>query len=169
MTVFEGFDVDGFWADSAEADEEYTDQPLNAETLATVERALGYKLPAAYVTLMGVRNGGTPRNTAVSSRRTPPSGRVSICGIFSIGSGKPNSLCGEFGSQFWCDEWGYPPIGVYFADCPSGGHDMVCLDYRQCGPTGEPRVVHVDQDLDYEITPLAEDFETFVRSLKAGA
>ena len=49
-------------------------------------------------------------------------------------------------SQFWIDEWGHPPIGIYFADCPSAGHDMIALDYRDCGKSGEPCVVHVDQE-----------------------
>lgn len=76
------------------------------------------------------------------------------------------SLCGENGSQFWIDEWGYPSIGVYFADCPSAGHDMVCLDYRACGPQGEPSVVHVDQECDYKITFVAPTFEAFIRGLE---
>ncbi len=88
-------------------------------------------------------------------------------GIFSIGHDKPCSLCGDFGSQFWIDIWDYPAIGVYFADCPSAGHDMLCLDYRECGPEGEPCVVHVDQEWDYKITFVAESFEAFIRGLEA--
>lgn len=68
--------------------------------------------------------------------------------------------------MFNIDEWGYPPIGVYFADCPSGGHDMLCLDYRACGPSGEPTVVHVDQACDYKITFVAPNFEAFIRGLE---
>jgi hypothetical protein len=43
---------------------------------------------------------------------------------------------------------------------------MVCLDYRACGPSGEPRVVHVDQEWDYQITIVAESFEAFIRGLE---
>ncbi|WP_434900872.1 hypothetical protein [Bradyrhizobium sp. HKCCYLS20291] len=40
---------------------------------------------------------------------------------------------------------------------------MICLDYRTCGPDGEPSVVHVDQEWRYRITLLADDFETFMK------
>lgn len=43
---------------------------------------------------------------------------------------------------------------------------MLCLDYRQFGPNGEPTVVHLDQELDYKITFVAPDFETFIRGLE---
>ena len=42
---------------------------------------------------------------------------------------------------------------------------MIFLDYRECGPSGEPKVVHIDQEMDYEITFLADSFEEFIRGL----
>jgi len=165
---FDDFDVEAFWEPSEYADQEYVDDPPTEEQVAGVERQLGYKLPRSYVELMKRQNGGIPTRTChrTAEATSWAEDHIAITGIYSIGAEKPCSLCGEAGSRFWMDEWGYPPIGVYFADCPSAGHDMVCLDYRACGPEGEPRVVHVDQELDYRITFVAENFEAFIRGLE---
>lgn len=45
---------------------------------------------------------------------------------------------------------------------------MIFFDYRECGPQGEPKVVHVDQEMDYKITFLADNFEEFIRGLVPG-
>ncbi len=163
------FDLDGFWEPSEYATKEYVDAPLTPAMLERVEQALGYKLPAAYVELAQHQNGGMPVRTchAASEPTSWARDHVAITVIYAIGETKPCSLLGQFGSKFWPSEWGYPEIGVYFADCPSAGHDMLCLDYRECGPTGEPRVVHVDQERDYKITAVAPNFEAFVRGLKS--
>ena len=42
------------------------------------------------------------------------------------------------------------------------------LDYSECGPQGEPRVIHVDTetfDEEPEVLVIAPDFETFVNGL----
>jgi len=166
-TVFGDFDVSDFCELSEYAEREYTSTPPTDEVIAAVERQLDYKLPSSYVEFMRVQNGGIPRRTChrMSRRTTWSHDHIAISGIYSIGGDRPSSLLGHFGSAFWSAEWGYPPIGIYFADCPSGGHDMLCLDYREWGPTGEPPVVHVDQEWDYTITPVAANFEAFVRGL----
>jgi hypothetical protein len=162
------FDLTDFWEPSEYAAKEYVDTPLTPALLQRVERALGYKLPAAYVELMQKQNGGIPRRTChrTAQRTSWSHDHIAITGIYAIGETKPCSLCGDSGSKFWHAEWGYPDIGVYFADCPSAGHDMLCLDYRDCGPAGEPQVVHVDQELDYRITFVAPTFESFLRGLQ---
>lgn len=170
-TPFEGFDFTNFWDDNWYAQKEYISDPPSDERIASVEEELGYKLPASYIWLMKQHNGGIPVNTCYPSDE-PTSwaeDHVAITGIFGIGREKSCSLCGELGSQFMIDEWEYPAIGVAICDCPSAGHDMIFLDYRACGPQGEPAVVHVDQENDYKITHLADSFEEFIRGLEHGA
>jgi hypothetical protein len=169
--AFDGFDLGRFWKDSKYARQAYVDAPVTAAKVARVERALKVELPAAYVALMKTQNGGIPIRTNHRTREGTSwaEDHVAISGIFAIGDSSRYALCGEAGSRFWIDEWGYPAIGVYFASCPSAGHDMLCLDYRKCGPRGEPTVVHVDQENDYEITRVAPTFEAFIRGLEDDA
>ena len=42
---------------------------------------------------------------------------------------------------------------------------MIMLNYSACSKTGETTVVHVEQEFDYKITFLAENFESFIKSL----
>lgn len=165
--VFEGFELGDFWEESEYSGAEYVEAPPTEAIIASVEAQLGYKLPASYVALMRTQNGGYPRRTAfpttVATSWAPD--HVAITTIFGIGHEKIYALCGELGSKFMLEEWGYPAIGVCICDCPSAGHDLIMLDYRACGPEGEPAVVHVDQERDYAITHLADTFEAFVRGL----
>ena len=159
---FEGFDFTNFWNDSEYALDKYVSEPPSDELIADIEKELGYKLPASYISLMKQHNGGTPVNTCYPTNE-PTSwaeDHVAITGIYGIGRDKQYSLCGELGSRFLVSEWGYPSIGVAICDCPSAGHDAIFLDYRACGPEGEPAVVHVDQELDYKITHLADSFKS---------
>jgi len=156
------------WEDSNYVTATYVGPPLTDSELQIVEEELGYKLPSEYIELARSHNGGVPRKRAHRSQ-TPTcwaADHIEIYGIFAIGHELATSLCGTAGSKFWITHWKYPAIGVYFTDCPSAGHDMVCLDYTQVGPNGEPRVVHVDQEADYKITPIANTFGAFVRGLQ---
>lgn len=166
--IFSGLDPDAFWEDSEYAEATYGRGYPSDEVIASVEEELGFRLPASYVALMRTRNGGTPRNTCcpAPSRTTWAEDHVAITAIMGIGREQECSVAGRSGSRFLIEEWGYPAIGVYFADCPSAGQDMIAFDYRDCGPDGEPRVVHVDQEADYRITVLAPDFVSFVQSLR---
>ncbi len=161
--------VSSFWKHSEYAEKKYVGALVTELTLVRVEKALGFKLPAAYLELMSFQNGGIPTNAnhRTTERTCWAPDHIAINGLYSIGGDKPCSLLGEFGSQFWIDDWGYPPIGVYFADCPSAGHDMVCFDYRACGPRGEPQVVHIDQEFDYKITFVAPNFDSFIHGLES--
>ena len=58
-------------------------------------------------------------------------------------------------------------MGVIIADTISGGHEMIYLDYRDCGKDGEPKVSICIQEDDFEIIILASNFEEFILGLRA--
>lgn len=167
--IFPDLDLDGFWDDTEYALRECVNTPPSDALIASVEAELGYRLPASYVALMRAHNGGILLNTCcpAPNRTTWAEDHVAVSGIMGIGRVKAYSLAGSSGSRSLINEWGYPAIGVYFADCPSAGHDMIAFDYRDCGPDGEPQIVHVDQEDDYRITVLAPDFVSFVQALRS--
>lgn len=161
---FEDFDFDGFWSEVGGLEvEPYPDE----DVVAAVEAELGYRLPAAYVELARRHNGGyVERSRHPMAEATGwAEDHIVVWWIHPIGKVTSKSLCGVLGSPFMLAEWEYPPIGVCFAETPSGGHEQLMLDYRQCGSRGEPRVVYVDQEDDYRITVVAPDFASFIRGL----
>lgn len=164
---FEGFDFVSFWDYSEYALREFVCEPVSDELIDQVEQQLGYKLPAAYLELMRDQNGGVPAKTVfpLSESAAPDDDFVMIDGILGISRSKSCSLTGEAGSRFWVQEWEYPDIGIYFGFCPSGGHEMICMDYRACGPDGEPQIVYIDQEADFAEKVLAQNFELFIKGL----
>ncbi|MBI3221395.1 MAG: SMI1/KNR4 family protein [Bacteroidetes bacterium] len=165
--IFEDFDFSDFWDDSDYSLKEYVDAKPSDELINAIEHELGFKLPNSYIELMKLHNGGIPKkNCFPTAEKTSWSdNHVAITGLMGIGRNKTYSVCGSLGSKFMIEEWGYPNTGVFICDCPSAGHDMIMLDYSNCGKDGEPEVVHVDQESDYRKTFLAKDFETFIRGL----
>lgn len=165
--IFYDFDLSNFWNDSEYSLNEYVGESPTDELIYSIEQELGFKLPASYIELMKMHNGGTPKNSCfpTTERTSWAEDHIAITGIMGVGRTKTYSLCGSLGSQFMIDEWGYPNTGVFICNCPSAGHDMIMLDYSTCGKNGEPEVVHVDQEWDYRKTFLAKDFETFIRGL----
>ena len=153
--------MDDFWDDT---DSDRTGPPLTPESVRDAETALGYKLPESYLQLLRVRNGGFPRRccfpTAV--RTSWAEDHIQITTLFGVGF--EQGIDGEFESRYMIGEWGYPDVGIVIADTPSAGHDAVMLDYSECGPRGEPRVIHVETEGgDPVVLVLAPDFELFAR------
>ena len=162
MSNLKDFDWSAFWNDVDYAFESYIGKPVTDKDIKDAETELGYTLPAAYIELLKHHNGGVLNKNCFINNDGEC---VYITGIYGIDRDKKNSIFGEFGNEFWISKWKYPPIGVVVADTISGGHDMIFLDYRECGPTGEPKVVRVDQEGDYSITLLADSFGDFIKQL----
>ena len=155
--MFEDFDFTDFWNDDAENMDLIGETPSD-ELIAEIEKELDYKLPASYIWLMKQHNGGLIKKTDFLVTISNSWKIVWVTKFIKI-----NSICDE--NQFMKNDWGYPDIGVAICDTPSAGHEMIFLDYRECGRQGEPKVVDIDQELDYEITLLADNFEDFIRGL----
>ena len=162
MGNLKDFDWIGFWNDVDYAFESYIGKPVTDKDIKAAEADLGYTLPAAYIELLKNHNGGVVKKNCFIN---DDDDCVYITGIYGIDRDKKYSLLGEMGNEFWISKWEYPSIGVVVADTISGGHDMIFLDYRDCGPTGEPKVVRVDQEGDYSITLLADNFGDFIKNL----
>lgn len=155
----------GFWDDGDYSRERYVGRPATDADIADAEALLGFKLPSAYCDLVREHNGGIVRAWQFVGQ----DGTVSwLEGLYGIDPECPHSLLSnDWGTAFWVDEWEYPSdIGLVIADTPSGGHDLLFLDYRKCGPQGEPGVVHVDNELRNAETHLADSFEEFLAGLR---
>lgn len=167
LQFFKDFDFTDFWYESTYSQRDYIEEFPDDGIITSVEEELGYKLPASYIELMRIQNGGLVEKDCFPTAEGTSwaHDHVAITGIMGIGRQKTYSICGELGSRFMIEKWGYPDDGIYICDCPSAGHDMILLDYSKCGKDGEPEVVHVDQEYDYKKTFLAKDFETFIKGL----
>lgn len=155
--------MEDFWA---ETDGGHTGPPLTPEAVREAEAALGYRLPEPYLRLLRGRNGGSPRRCCYPTkvRTSWAKDHIRICTLYGIGFDR--GIDGEHESRYMIREWGYPDVGVVIADTPSGGHDTVMLDYSECGPQGEPRVIHVETGCDEPVvTILASNFESFASGL----
>ena len=159
---------EGLWEESTYSEEEYVSEPFDETMIKRIEDKLGYKLPQSYIELMKEHNGGILKRCIFFYGDQEREEYIVVNGMFGIGETKDYSLGGSMGSRFWVEEWEYPNIGVAICDCPSAGHEMIFLDYRECIiGRDEPRVVYIDQEADYDTIVLAETFEEFINGLKS--
>src|SRR5262245_10801865 len=118
-------DPTDFWADAPDEWDgevppwhEYVGPELTDELVQAAETTIGYKLPASYLQLLRLQNGGLPRRRCFRVGR----GQVEITGMYGV-SGFYGIDNPERGSLPVIREWGYPDVGVVIAPTPSGGHD----------------------------------------------
>ena len=166
---FNGNVLKDLWDNNKYSLEEYVGKAPTDEDFKKVEKELGYRLPESYKALMRIQNGGELKKNTFEGpfQRNWERPLFDVLGIYGVDSSKKYSLCGQCGNKFWIEEWKYPNIGIAICETSTGGHDMIFLDYSDCGPEGEPCVVHIDQEGDYEITYLADNFKDFIDGLFA--
>ncbi|MFB8277737.1 SMI1/KNR4 family protein [Nocardia colli] len=147
-----------FWSDS---DYGVLD-PLTDDAVRAAENQLGVELPASLLRLLRVQNGGTVADQWNAFPFPAPTPGIDSYAPFDVvmGVGPTDGL---LDTPYLIKEWGLPaPIVLLAGD----GHWWVGLDYRNCGPQGEPSVAFFDADRENSVI-LAPDFETFVRGLTA--
>lgn len=151
-----------FWYKSENSTSDITESATD-EDIVAAEKELGYKLPKAYKALIKQHNGGRLNRCIcpTSSKTSWADDHAEISTLFGIDKNKPSI----FATKFYQDEWGYPNIGLAIGSTPTAGHTMVFLDYSKCGHDGEPSVVDIDQENNYETSVLANDFEEFINKL----
>jgi hypothetical protein len=139
----------------------YLQPALTAGAVEHAEGKLGVRLPCAYLAALRVQNGGYLR------LEVHPGGGIDY--IAGIGPRFPSLL-----QHSWADTKEYmrteeiaTPIGIddLIPFC-GDGHYYYCLDYRESGRGGEPRITYVDVecfDVDRVVAP---DFATFLSQLR---
>ncbi|HVL39867.1 MAG TPA: SMI1/KNR4 family protein [Fimbriimonadaceae bacterium] len=154
--------MNDFWSDVVD---ESSGPPLTDEMVRAAEQTLGVRLPAEYLRLLRIRNGGYPRRGCfpADSPNSWADDHVRVETIWGVGhargiEGPRRHKLADRGAEL--------PGVVVFADTPSGGHDFLVFDYRACGPEGEPQVAHVETEGDVgEPLVVAPNFEAFARGL----
>jgi len=145
----------------------YTGPQLTEEMFLRAEERLGCTLPASYLALLRVRNGGRPvrrcYRTPFATTWAPD--HFEIEAILGIGGRWGIDSDEVISSPAMIEEWGYPMIGVVICEMPSAGHDAVMLDYSGGGP--EPAVVYVDEDR--APRRIAPSFASFLEGLSSHA
>ncbi len=160
-------DIFGLWDTDPEALRIGQGPSCTDEMIRVAEQELGYKLPESYIWLVKQQNGGYLKrnNFLLDYELSGVGNRVMMPMLYGVGHEKTITINSMLGTQCLIEDWGYPNIGVGIGVGFFGAHEAFFLDYRECGIQGEPRVVHVDQEFDYRITVLAENFESFIRGL----
>lgn len=155
--------MEEFWDD---IDDGRAGPPLAPGAARAAESALGYRLPESYLRLLRARNGGTPRHRCFPAASLPAWANDHVRIACLLGIGTEGGIDGRRGSEHLIRKWGYPDVGIVIAETPSAGYDAVMLDYSECGPRGEPRVIHVEVSAaGPAVTVLAPNFESFARGL----
>jgi hypothetical protein len=133
--------------------------PLRENEVTALEEELGIRLPASFLDLLRIQNGGYVRFDGVL--REAGDGAPTLYTVRSIGGiSRSHSLSVNAMAESAAN-WEIPQGLVCF---DGDGHWWLGLDYRECGPDGEPPVVHIESD-DQRTEVVAPNFERFLAGL----
>lgn len=136
--------------------------PLTADLVAHAEETLGVQLPATYLALLRIQNGGYTRAAFRAHPAPEPTSwaadHVPFDSMFGIGVNDEGILQ----TPDMLREWGMRDRLILLT---GDGHWWIALDYRATGSAGPPSVVWYDNEVGEDIQ-LATDFKSFVEGLR---
>ncbi|SFE90267.1 SMI1/KNR4 family protein [Spirosoma endophyticum] len=144
-----------FWGENY-----YGHPPLSEDIVSKAEEILKVKLPASYITLLKLQNGGYtkgfqfPIEQGIIDMDEIP--LEQLYGIVLDPSIKSSQNILD--SNYLIEEWGLPPDQVLIS---GNGHWWITLDYRS---GKDPKVSFLDMDLNVELV-LSETFSDFIERL----
>ncbi|MFP4974144.1 SMI1/KNR4 family protein [Paenibacillus sp. CN-4] len=138
-----------------EESEYNTQPPLTKQMIEHAEKTLKVSLPASYLELLSTQyNGG---NLRFDGFLDDDEGQYTINEIEGIGE----ETGGILNSLETAEEWELPEALLPFG---GDGFDLYCFDYRECGPHGEPPIIHLNTE-EFMVSRLAGNFEEFTDRL----
>jgi hypothetical protein len=154
-------DPNEFWAD------DWDKNPATSEAIIQrVEATLGVAIPAEYLALLKIQNGGYTRGFVFPTRQRTSwaEDHVALDELNGIGRYEPlpSGLHNIYNSTYMIAEWDLPPSQVLLA---GDGHWWISLDYRSRGAPSV-RWLDVDSGEDLELAPT---FGAFFAGLQPAA
>jgi len=135
--------------------------PLTDQLLAKAEERLRVRLPAEYVELLRIQNGGPTTGLAfpMRVRTTWADDHVPMEGLAGIASNRfENPHYNILQTEYITEEWGLPPKQILLT---GDGHWWLTLDYRK---SDEPAVTWLDVECGEDIV-VAPTFRAFLHGL----
>ena len=145
-----------FWDDNY-----YKHPPLTEETIAIAEKTLNVKLPAQFIELLKVQNGGYTKGFVfpMTQKTTWAENHVPLFELFGIVTDKSIETAQNLlDTQYMTEEWGLPEKQVLLT---GDGHWWITLDYRNAE---SPVVRWIDVECEEEVV-IANSFEDFINGL----
>ena len=138
---------DKFWGSNY-----YNHPPLTDEMVAVAEQQLGIKLPAEYIGLLRIQNGGYTRGFGypMTCRTTWAEDHVPVHELFGIVIDADHRTAQNIlDTAYMTQEWGLPPRQALLS---GDGHWWITLDYRN-GDIPSVAWLAVDNGEDFQIAP----------------
>lgn len=138
--------------------------PLTDDLVDATEAGLGVTLPHELLVLLRRQNGGAVSDAYSRCPSAPnfyAEDHVPFDFLHGIGPPDLPDCITLLDTPYLVREWGLPTNIVLLS---GDGHYWVVLDYRAVGPSGEPSVTWIDNEMEHEL-PLAPDFRAFVEML----